>query len=123
MTILHREQAHSFVVNATRSQSESSPGVKSILCNLTTQGATASDGNHTDLTKTADKDFLVPNIVHYIWYMDQSVEFIFDKAISVLSAAKNLKPDAIYFHTNNPPHGKYFDMVKKLPNFKVGFVS
>ena len=62
----------------------------------------------------------VPNIVHYIWYHNESIEFRLDKALGVLSVSKNIKPDAIYFHTNMEPKGKYYDMMKKLPEFQVG---
>ena len=63
--------------------------------------------------------FQVPNVVHYIWYATNRTELRFDKALSILSAIKNLKPDAVYFHTNLPPTGKYFDMLKAYSVFKV----
>ena len=63
----------------------------------------------------------VPNVVHYIWYKNTPTEFRFDKALCVLSAFKHLKPDAVYFHTNKPPRGKYFETLKKNPVFKVNF--
>ena len=66
------------------------------------------------------RTFQVPNIVHYIWYTDATVDLRFDKALSVLSAIKNLKPDAVYFHTNKEPSGKYFEMLKSYSIFKVG---
>ena len=65
------------------------------------------------------KDFQVPNTVHYIWYQDKKVDLRFDKALSILSAIKNLKPDAVYFHTNMAPTGKYFEMLTKYSVFKV----
>ena len=61
----------------------------------------------------------IPNIVHYIWYNTKKTELRFDHALSVLSAVKYIKPDAIHFHTNNEPSGKYYKMLKNLPMFKV----
>ena len=61
----------------------------------------------------------VPNVVHYMWFQKRPVEFRFDKALCVLSAIKHLKPDAVYFHTNMPPKGKYFEMLKNNSVFKV----
>ena len=43
----------------------------------------------------------------------------FHEMLSVLSAHKMIQPDAIYFHTNVPPTGKYWDSLKELKNFKV----
>ena len=64
-------------------------------------------------------DFQVPNIVHYIWYYNDSQPMKFHEMLSVLSAHKMLQPDAIYFHTNVPPIGKYWDRLRELKNFKV----
>ena len=64
-------------------------------------------------------DFQVPNIVHYIWYYNESRPLMFHEMLSVLSAHKMLQPDAIYFHTNVPPTGKYWENLKGLKNFKV----
>ena len=72
-----------------------------------------------NLTAQRMDSFQVPNIVHYIWYRNETKELRFDQALSILSAIKNLKPDAVYFHTNKEPNGKYFDMLKKYSIFKV----
>ena len=64
-------------------------------------------------------DFQVPNIVHYIWYYNDSQPMKFHEMLSVLSAHKMLQPDAIYFHTNVPPSGKYWERLRELKNFKV----
>ena len=78
--------------------------------------------NCTSNQTTKHEDaFKVPNIVHYIWYADKEVDFRFDRALSVLSAVKNINPDAVYFHTNFPPTGKYFEMLKEIPRFKVTY--
>ena len=69
-------------------------------------------------TPTPD-EFKVPNIVHYIWYINKSFEMRFDQVIGVLSAKKYIQPDVIYFHTNNAPHGRYFEELKNLSEFKV----
>ena len=69
--------------------------------------------------KVADHEFEVPNIVHYIWYRTEPVEFRFDQALGVLSALKYINPEAVYFHTNVPPKGRYFEMLKTISRFKV----
>ena len=93
------------------------------MCNCNHSTKISKKEKHIDAIGTKKEhtgvEFPVPNNVHYIWYMEKSVEMTFDKALSVMSAAKNIKPDVIYFHTNNPPHGRYFEMLKKIPNFKV----
>ena len=65
------------------------------------------------------QEYKVPNIVHYIWYNAESVDFPFHRALSVLSAVKHIKPHAVYFHTANPPKGKYFEMLTNISIFKV----
>ena len=80
-----------------------------INCNCTTR-------NNREL------EYKVPNIVHYIWYNNKSVDFPFYKALSVLSAVKHIKPDVVYFHTDTPPKGKYFEMLKNISVFKVKFI-
>ena len=64
-------------------------------------------------------NFLVPNIVHYIWYATEPKPFRFHHMLSVLSAHKILQPTVIYFHTNIPPVGEYWDRVSKLESLKV----
>ena len=72
---------------------------------------------HT-LEKQGD-GYLVPNNVHYVWYSDKQKEFRFLQYLSVLSVHKFQKPDNIYFHTNNPPFGKYWEELIKLEEFVV----
>ena len=43
----------------------------------------------------------------------------FSQMLAVLSAYRHIKPDAIYFHTNNTPTGEYWDLLNKLTNLKV----
>ena len=76
--------------------------------------------NHGD--EEYNEEYKVPNIVHYIWYNKESVDFPFHKVLSVLSAVKHIKPDAVYFHTDTPPKGKYFEMLKNISIFKVNSI-
>jgi hypothetical protein len=48
----------------------------------------------------ATEGFKAPNIVHYLWYADESVPWTFTQYIGVLSASKVLKPDKIIIHMN-----------------------
>ncbi|ELU09498.1 hypothetical protein CAPTEDRAFT_200369 [Capitella teleta] len=64
--------------------------------------------------------FVVPNVVHYVWYADKPAKFKFFHMLSMLSAEKFLKPDAIYFHTNLEPIGEYWEQAKKkLTTLKI----
>ena len=64
--------------------------------------------------------FKVPNIVHYTWFMSVvDKPFQFHHMLSVLSVDKYLKPDAIYFHTNQPPTGEYWNRSLQVRNFHV----
>ena len=62
---------------------------------------------------------VIPNIVHYNWYAKKTVTFQFHRMLAILSAHKHVQPDAILFHTNNPPSGKYWEMLTNLTGFKV----
>ncbi len=53
----------------------------------------------------------IPNIVHYIWFSPVKNNFSFLHMLSILSVHKIVKPKSIFFHTNNPPHGKYWDQI------------
>ena len=63
--------------------------------------------------------YKVPNLVHYIWYNKKTIPLQFHHMISILSAHKNIQPDVIYFHTDVPPFGPYWEKVKRLPNLKI----
>ena len=39
--------------------------------------------------------------------------------LAILSAYRHTRPDAIYFHTNNPPNGKYWDSLTNLTGLCV----
>ena len=64
-------------------------------------------------------DYQVPNIVHYTWYNEKRVPIQFHHMLSILSAYKVLKPDIIYFHTDNEPIGEYWEQLKTIPSLKI----
>ena len=70
-----------------------------------------------DLDQSAD--YQVPNLVHYIWYAEETKHLEFHHMLSILSAHRYINPDLIYFHTNRAPTGKYWDRVRRLPRFKI----
>ena len=39
--------------------------------------------------------------------------------LAILSAYRHIRPDAIYFHTNNAPNGPYWDSVTNLTGLRV----
>ena len=99
-----------------------------VAWNITTEVRSGSINDGQELNGTSQSrnqkskqgaEFRVPNIVHYVWFADEKVDFRFDRALSILSASKYIKPEAIYFHTNLPPTGEYFEMVQRIPQFKV----
>ena len=77
----------------------------------------------TDNRVATNISYQVPNIVHYIWFHFRGRRHHTDLAlheyISVLSAHRFLKPDAIYFHTDDAPSGRYWDRLKTIPEFHV----
>lgn len=72
-------------------------------------------GQDRDLSKS----FQVPNIVHYIWYNTKRAPFKFHQMLSVMSADKFIKPDVIYFHTDNEPTGEFWERTKKISRLKI----
>ncbi|XP_053387662.1 uncharacterized protein LOC123543034 [Mercenaria mercenaria] len=57
----------------------------------------------------------VPNIVHYVWFMRNSLDFI--SFISILSVVRFVNPCVIVFHGDRLPTGKYWDFLMRLsPN-------
>ena len=80
---------------------------------------TALQSVHRHVLPTVIPDIVVPNIVHYIWYRDLDSTFTFYQYLSVLSVHKFQKPEAIYFYTNRPPLGEYWEKCLKIPHFYV----
>ena len=65
------------------------------------------------------KEYIVPNIVHYNWYNKERKQMKFSQMLAVLSAFRHIKPDAIYFHTNKPPDGEYWELLNNLTSLTV----
>ena len=63
----------------------------------------------------------VPNIVHYIWFPENphNNSLDFRQYLSILSVHKFIRPNHIYFHTNDHPGGFYWNLAEKIPEFKV----
>lgn len=61
--------------------------------------------------------FVVPNIVHFIWFAkDDQREMLFLNFISIYSAYKIQKPDVIMFHCNHLPRGLWWnELWKRVP--------
>ena len=59
--------------------------------------------------------FVVPNIVHFIWFgTDKKMTFI--HYISILSAHKMQRPDAIFFHCDHLPVGVWWQRLwRRVP--------
>lgn len=68
-------------------------------------------GKHTEPT------FLVPNIVHFIRFKQPNVTLV-DMAC-IKSALEIIKPEKLFIHCDDPPIGKYWDMIKNHTAIKV----
>ena len=72
---------------------------------------------------TEEVVYAVPNHVHYIWFRFRGrrhhTPLAFHEYLSVLSTHKFIKPDHIYFHTDDVPSGPYWDMLLNIPGFQV----
>lgn len=75
------------------------------------------------------KNDKIPNIVHYIYGLDeQKDEFLFINYISLLSNVLINKPEIIYFHYQYEPYGYWWNKIKRYlrlnkintKNFQVG---
>uniref|UniRef100_A0A0A9ZGS2 tRNA-dihydrouridine(47) synthase [NAD(P)(+)] n=1 Tax=Lygus hesperus TaxID=30085 RepID=A0A0A9ZGS2_LYGHE len=70
-----------------------------------------------NISGTPDGCFIVPNVVHFVRF--GKPEFSFEEAVCVIAAAKNQKPEAIYFHMDIPKfQGKYWDVIQSSPFIK-----
>ncbi len=67
----------------------------------------------THKNKKPDRNYPIPNIIHYIWYNNKSVEISFDQMLSIMGVHKIQQPERIFFHTNNEPHGELWNKVKE----------
>lgn len=67
-----------------------------------------------NMCKEITKEYIVPNIVHYIWFSSKEHdEMKFHHMLSILSAYKFIKPDTIYYHYDVLPRGKWWDYVSR----------
>ena len=64
---------------------------------------------------------MVPNVVHYVWFAYKGRKSIlsFLYYLGIVSTHKSIKPDRIYFHTDKPPTGYYWDLLANIPEFEV----
>ena len=79
---------------------------------------------HLNSTKTAQsgKKFVVPNLVHFIWFYDKNTTFRFHMFISVLSAYKFIQPSTIVFWYSNEPSGYWWsELRKRVPDINMRY--
>ncbi|XP_070534367.1 uncharacterized protein [Ptychodera flava] len=80
-------------------------------------GASEKQGLAYGLLKPKDHH-VIPNIAHFIWFSCHP--FKFEDLISVLSVHRVMKAEAIYFHTDCEPTGKWWLEAKEfIPTLKV----
>ena len=74
------------------------------------QGVTATTLPADHLGNVTSPLYVVPNIVHFIWFADSaSKQMTFINYVSVLSAHRVQKPDSIWFHCNHLPTGDWWE--------------
>lgn len=71
------------------------------------------------LQLNTNNKFQVPNIVHFIWFANESKPFKFHHMLSVLSAHDKINPDLVLFHTNMEPIGHHWDRVRNLTKLRI----
>ena len=74
--------------------------------------------------------YVVPNIVHFIWFTDNAAkQLTFINYISIVSAHRIQKPDRILLHCNRLPAGQWWERLwkevervwmRELVNYPVG---
>ena len=106
-----REKPKSWLLTA-----EDERNVEEALDNLTRD---MSFFNKSADVRSPTLDYVVPNIVHYVWFGGSRSRFRFDNMVAVLSAYKIIRPEAIYFHCDKPPSGPYWKFVKQIPTLQV----
>ena len=58
--------------------------------------------------------YVVPNIVHFIWFADNAAkQMTFINYISVVSAYRIQQPDSILLHCNHLPSGMWWERLWK----------
>ncbi len=67
--------------------------------------------------------YLVPNIVHFIWFAKKGKEMTFINYVSILSVHKFQRPDIIMFHCNELPSGEWWHKLWKLVPMKISYVQ
>ena len=72
----------------------------------------------TRAVTTPPSAYVVPNIVHYIWFGKDHV-MMFHQMISVISAHKLLNPDHIMLHCDFLPTGGYWRYLSAFVNFTI----
>lgn len=75
--------------------------------------------NESHLTHELDDhcqdNFLVPNIVHFVWLGRNPLKFY--HLVSILGASKSIQPCRILIHGDNLPYGKWWDyLIKRVNN-------
>ena len=73
---------------------------------------------HTNITSF---HFRFPNIVHFIWYNEETIPIHFHHLLAMMSAHQVLKPEVILFHTDRVPSGEYWEEAKNIPSLKVNY--
>ena len=73
-----------------------------------------ADRHGSDHHGNVSSPYVVPNIVHYIWFAkDDNKQLSFINYVSVVSAHRIQKPDTIMLHCNHLPAGEWWDRLWK----------
>ncbi|XP_067946235.1 uncharacterized protein [Watersipora subatra] len=59
---------------------------------------------------------VIPNVFHYVRFNQSFLKFY---AMLSIKSALRINPEKVYIHTNSPPQGHFWDMIKNDPRIKV----
>ncbi|XP_014677658.1 PREDICTED: putative mediator of RNA polymerase II transcription subunit 26 [Priapulus caudatus] len=63
----------------------------------------------------------VPNIVHFVRFNEPEVTFV--QMLCMQAALQYIRPDRLYVHTDRPPSGRYWNMIRENPAVVVRHVT
>ena len=115
----HSHQSGSELIEDLESDDQIREHLKKFMIMSETKLFKFNSTNRDHHNRIDPDNYLVPNIVHYVWFGGYNTRFRFDNMLSVLSAYKILQPSTINLHTDVPPQGPYWDFVKQIPTLKI----
>lgn len=67
----------------------------------------------SDVISSPIAAYVVPNVVHYVWFSDGYTALRLHHFLSLKSAYVNIRPDVIIFHCDHEPTGNWWKIARK----------